>query len=634
MDKPKLYISLPDAPLPIVLPGGWNIVNQGDPLSVIGPESDLKMSFLARPVMGDIDDLIRAAWQEVEPGFNVAVRQKVEMPTRDGWDRAIQIAYDTAESESRVVFAIARMLGGHAYITLINGTKAGFSRRLAHIAELNNGWKPTGLKEPSLAGISPRKFGDDEGKAIGSFVDWAMRSIGIPGAAVAVVQDGRTVYAEGFGVCRAGAGEPVKTDTRFMIGSSTKPLTTFMMARLVDLGRFSWTTPVTHVLSGFALADEEVTRRLEMRHTVCACTGMPRRDADLVFRFRDVRPEDRIAEMRQMNPTTGFGETFQYSNYLVAAGGYAAAHSYAPDLPLQDAYERSMQELVFEPLGMSQTSVRCIDSPLDAAPHGRNLNGNCVPIDSVLEKFADAVAPAGSLWSNILDMAQYVKCELRNGLNDRGEQVISAESLLARRRSAVKIDGKSSYGLGLLLTEQQGLVQVTHGGNTLGFSADMFFFPEHGVGMVILTNLRAANLFLASVGQRLVELLFGAECKAEAMVTAAKKALDDALEGIRRRVKIEATATTWIGDFTGHYISEELGPACISQIGEAFQIEFESWSSNLGVEEQSSKSRQIVLTSPPWLGTIKLQLTDNPNVLLLDGGQTRYEFVRVEEKHS
>jgi hypothetical protein len=84
----------------------------------------------------------------------------------------------------------------------------------------------------------------------------------------------------------------------------------------------------------------------------------------------------------------------------------------------------SMRELVFEPLGMRRTSILCIDSPFDTAPHGRALDGNCVPINSVLEKFTDAIAPAGSVWPNMLDMAQYLSCELRNGLNERGEQII------------------------------------------------------------------------------------------------------------------------------------------------------------------------------------------------------------------
>jgi hypothetical protein len=185
--------------------------------------------------------------------------------------------------------------------------------------------------------------------------------------------------------------------------------------------------------------------------------------------------------------------------------------------------------------------------------------------------------------------------------------------------------------MGLFLKDRQGLVEIGHGGNTRGFTADMFFVPEHRIGMVILTNLRFANQFLASVGQILMEVLFGAESKAEAMVTGEKKALDDGTEVIRRRIKTDAGSTAWIRDYTGHSVSEQLGSACISQMGDESQIEFESGSSNLGVEEQSGKSRNIVLTTAPWLST-KLQLTDDSNTLLLDGGQTKYAFVRVGEK--
>jgi hypothetical protein len=185
--------------------------------------------------------------------------------------------------------------------------------------------------------------------------------------------------------------------------------------------------------------------------------------------------------------------------------------------------------------------------------------------------------------------------------------------------------------MGLFLKDRQGLVEIGHGGNTRGFTADMFFLPEHRIGMVILTNLRFANQFLSSVGQKLLEVLFGAESKAEAMITGDKKGLDDGTEVNRQRIKTDADSIAWIRDYTGHYLSEALGAACISQIGDDFQIEFESGSSKLGVEEQSGRRGRIVLTTAPWLST-KLQLTDDPNTLLLDGGQTKYAFVRVGEK--
>jgi CubicO group peptidase (beta-lactamase class C family) len=551
------------------------------------------------------------------------------MPGKDGWEKEITIAYDASGSESRVLFAVARVLGDEAYVTLVDGTKAGFSRRMAQFSELHSGWKPEGLKEPSLAGIVPKRFLAEEREALSSFVEWAMQQVGVPGMAMAVVQEDQTVYAEGFGVCRVGGAELVRAETRFMIGSSTKPLTTMMMAKLVDRGRFTWSTPIAEVLPGFALADADVTRRLEMRHTVCACTGMPRRDLDLVFRFRGVQPEDRIAEMREMKPTTGFGETFQYSNYLVAAGGYAAAHSYAPHVPLQDAYGRAMSELVFEPLGMKRSSVLRVESAWDAAPHSRDLDGNTLAFDAAIEGFADAVAPAGSVWSSVLDMAEYLKCEMAVGRNGRGDEVVSAENLLARRRPAIKIDGKTSYGMGLLLKDHQGLVEIGHGGNTRGFTAEMFFLPEHRIGVVMLTNLRLANQFLAAVSQRLLELLFGVVSSAEAMVTAEKRMLDDSTRVSGRRVKTDAESTAWLRRFVGHYVSQALGSARIREDEDGLRIELEAGSSRLAVDEGWGGQREIVLTTAPWAG-VKLQASDDMKVLMLDGGQTKYEFVRVE----
>jgi CubicO group peptidase (beta-lactamase class C family) len=630
MDEANVYVNMPDSPLPSALPKGWRVSHPADPLTVVGPEGDLEISFFSGLPGDSVDDQVRSAWRQIDPEFNKPVRHQAEMPSTAGWDSVIQIVYDMPANESRLAVAIVRTLGERTFVNLIDGSKAAFSRRLAQISEISKTWKPAGFREPSLAGTEPRSFGDAERNAMSDFVPSAMRQLRIPGAAVAIVQNGETVYAEGFGVCRVGNNHAVTPMTRFMIGSSTKPLTTMMMAKLVDMGRFDWTTPVAQVLPGFSLADTEVTSKLEMRHTVSASTGMPRRDVDLLFRFQGIHPEDRIAEMKAMLPTTGFGETFQYSNYLVAAGGYAAAHSFAPGSSLTEAYERAMVELVFEPLGMRQTSVLCNHSPEDAAPHGPDLEGNSVPIDPAMERFADAVAPAGSVWSTILDMASYVRCELQNGVNDHGEQVVSVESLMARRQPAIKIDDRSSYGLGLFLTERQGIEEVMHGGNTLGFTSDMLFLPKHGIGLVILTNLHVANTFLGAVHQRLLELLFGAAAKADAIVAAASTATENSLERTRQRVKTAPAETAWIGKYAGSYRSQELGPARIFKREEDYVVDFESWSSDLAVEEQSKDSRQIVLTCPPWQGGLRLQVSDDSSDLILDGGQTMYKFARID----
>lgn len=620
---------MPDSPLPSALPSGWTVAQATDPLIVVGPELDLKLYFFATPETDSVEDQVLSAWREIDNAFNAPIRQQAEMPSTDGWDNAVQIVYDTPANEGRLTMAILRTLGKRAYINLIDGTVASVSRRGAQLTEILKLWKPVGLREPNLAGIEPKSFGDHERQALGDFIRAAMKQLRIPGVAVAVVQNGETVYAEGFGVRKANGSEPVTPSTRFMIGSTTKPLTTLMMAKLVDMGRFEWTTPVAQVLPGFSLADAEVTKKLEMRHTVSASTGMPRRDIDLMFRFQAVRAEDRIAEMKMMLPTTGFGETFQYSNYLVAAGGYAAAHSFLPESSLGDAYESAMHELVFEPLGMRDTSVLHNDSAEDATPHNQDLNGNSVPLNLTMEQFVDAVAPAGSIWSTVLDMAKYVRMELRNGLNDAGERVVSPENLMARRQPAVKIDGKSSYGLGLFLTEPQGIEEITHGGNTLGFTSEMLFLPKHGIGMSVLVNLCAANSFTQALFQRLLELLFGTDRKADAMIAATSTALVNSFERKRQRVKTDPGEIAWIENLIGNYECEELGPARISKRDGEYCIEFESWSSDLGAEEQSSDSRQIVLISPPWRADLKIQISSDFKTLTIDGGQTKYKFERA-----
>jgi len=91
MDEFGVNVTMPDAPLPILLPDGWTVVYSGDLLTVMGPESDLQLSFLARPVVVDIADLICRLWREVKPGFDISILQKVEMPAKNGWDREIHI---------------------------------------------------------------------------------------------------------------------------------------------------------------------------------------------------------------------------------------------------------------------------------------------------------------------------------------------------------------------------------------------------------------------------------------------------------------------------------------------------------------------------------------------------------------
>jgi CubicO group peptidase (beta-lactamase class C family) len=626
MLKPAVEIILPNSTLAMTLPQGWGIVDAPVP-TLVGPENDIRVLFIVAAKLGSMEETARASCRAHALSFDLPVRAQGGMPSTNGWDRVHQIVYDTPAQEDRMLVAILRSLGDRVYINLIDATRAAFSRRMAQVSEMIDGWKPDGLSSKSLAGKQVPQWGPEQAKQLGDFVRVAMAALKIPGVSLAIVQGAAIVHTEGFGGADVRRSIPVTPETRFMIGSSTKPLTSLLMARLVDKGHFDWATPVQQVLPAFALADPDVTRRVEMRHTVCACTGMPRRDLDFIFKFTNVTPEQRLEEMKSMLPTTGFGETFQYSNSLVAAGGYAAAHSFEPELSLADAFSRAMNKLVFEPLGMSNTFLGGAeggDKPL-ASPHALALDGSCAAIDPAVEHFADALAPAGSAWSTATDMAKYVLLELACGKDEKGEQVVSREQILRRREKGIKIDGNSSYGLGLIVTENQGLQVISHGGNTLGFSSDLYFLPDHDLGVVVLTNLRIANAFLSILLQKMLEILFDAEAKSEQMLEAAHQNMQESLKKDRMRITTDAASQKWLHQFVGEYRCKELGTARISDENGICTAQFESWSSDLGLEVDASGRNLIALTTPPWSG-VRLEPTESGDELVIRGAQNQYTF--------
>ncbi len=120
-----------------------------------------------------------------------------------------------------------------------------------------------------------------------------MKQLGVPGAGVALVENGKVVYEGGIGVRELGKPTPVDAHTLFMVASNTKGMSTLLLAQLVDQGKLRWDQPVTEVYPQFRLGSAETTRKVLIRHLVCACTGLPRKDFEWIF---NTRPHDARGE--------------------------------------------------------------------------------------------------------------------------------------------------------------------------------------------------------------------------------------------------------------------------------------------------------------------------------------------------
>ena len=251
------------------------------------------------------------------------------------------------------------------------------------------------------------------------------------------IRTGTLSLPEGLAFARW-ARRAIQTEhTRFMVGSNTKALVTLLLARLVDEKRITWDTPVVAVFPSFKLGDAATTRQVEIKHLICACTGMPRQDFELRFRSGQLTPDKVMALLGTMQPTSGFGELFQYSNPMAAAAGYIAGHILYPHMELGAAFDRAMQVYVFDPLGMHETTMDFALAQRGnfAASHGLDVDGHVI-VTRARPDFIVPQRPAGAVWSSVNDMLKYVAMELAGGRLPDGRRFIDEDVLLAASRGA------------------------------------------------------------------------------------------------------------------------------------------------------------------------------------------------------
>jgi CubicO group peptidase (beta-lactamase class C family) len=583
-------------------PANWYVSDEKGMLLLQDPDQQLRCAFVEA---ADSTALaaIANAWQRVEPGFSRAIHRTVSPPARDGWDEIVQNVYETTSAEAKTIIGLARRKGATWHVNLLEGPDGAMEKRSAQMNTAIGTWKPKGLQEESFAGRTAHALDATRLAALERFIEDARTQTKVPGASIAIVQGGRVVYEKGFGVRRVGGKEPVTSKTLFMIGSMTKSLTTLMMAKLVDEGRFQWDTPVVKVYPRFSLADPDVTPKVTMAHTVCACTGLPRQDMEFLFEYAQATPEMRVASMGRMKTTTGFGETFQYSNTMVSTGGYVAAYSADPKGLLGPAYDRVMQSRVFDPLGMTATTFdpAVAKGREHATPHGRTLTLDFTPIQIENEAGVISVRPAGAAWSNVEDLSRYLTTELSGGLGPSGTRVVSTENLLKRREPQTRMSDKMTYGLGLMAQDDHGVKVFTHGGNNLGYTADMYFLPEQGVGGVLLTNGQGANFFAGVVRRRLMELLFDGREEAASMLAFGVKQQGEIARKTLEYV-LPVPEKDWMAKWNGSYASPDLGTITVRTRGSESLLDAGEWKCAAGEKKEKDGSRTLILTGPPLTG--------------------------------
>ena len=423
------------------------------------------------------------------------------------------------------------------------------------------------------------------------YVNKAIKDWGVPGVAIAIVKDDRVVFAKGFGVRELNKPEPVDEHTLFAIGSSSKAFTAASIAMLVDEGKLKWDDPATKHLPGFQLFDPYSTRELTITDLLSHRSGLTR--GDLLWYGSSYDRNEVLRRVRYLKPSWSLRSRYGYQNIMFLAAGQII-----PSVTGK-TWDDFVRERIFTPLGMksSTTSIKAFTASANVATPHSKINEK---LQAVSWRNIDNIAPAGSINSNVEDMAQWVRLQLGGGVY-QNQRLLSAAAIkeMQTPQTIIRIEGAQlglypeahflTYGLGWFLSDYRGKKVVEHGGAIDGMRAEVAMIPEEKLGLVVLTNLQGTILpvalmykifdFYLNAPQRdwSADMLKTRNNLEEQAKAAEKKAESERVQGTSPSLALEKYAGTFQSEMYGQLKVTLENEKLVLRFGPNFTGDLQHW---------------------------------------------------------
>jgi CubicO group peptidase (beta-lactamase class C family) len=611
-------------------PMGWRVTSATNRTVLDPPEADSHLVLLDVQAT-DAASAVAAGWANYRPDANRPLRISTRQAPYNGWEERHLFSYETSPNEKTVVYALAWRAGGDWLVVIVDAALSTFEKRNAALSLAIGSLRPKGYERERFAERKAHALDAERIALLKEFTQDVMREFSIPGVGLGLIDAGKVVFEGGLGVKTLGKPDPVDADTLFLAASNTKAMTTLLLAELVDEHKLRWDELVTEAYPDFRLGNADTTRQVLVKHLVCACTGMPRQDFEWLFNFARATPASSLASLGTMQPTSPFGEIFQYSNLMAAVAGYVGASVISPNQELGAAYDEVMRSKVFEPLGMTHTTFE-FPTALSgnfASPHGDDVDGKTMPARMDMNYSVVPVRPAGGMWTSARDLSKYIQMELALGRLPDGRQLVSKENLLERRKGQVQASEDATYGMGLVVSMQYGIPIVGHGGSLFGYKSDMIFLPDHGVGAVILTNADTGGYLAGFLGRRLLEVLFDGKPEAIEQAKAANVQRIVAIAKNRERLTVPADRGE-AGKLARHYSSPALGAFRVRLEDGATIFDFGKWHSAVASRKNDDGTTSFISIDPTVGGfNFVVGERDGKRALIIRDAQHEYAFVET-----
>jgi CubicO group peptidase (beta-lactamase class C family) len=378
-------------------------------------------------------------------------------------------------------------------------------------------------------------------------IEQGMAKNKVAGLSIALVDNQRVVWSQGFGYADMERKVPATADTLYRVGSISKLFTDSAAMQLAERGLLDIDQPVQKYLPDFSPPTRQPQAAITARQLMTHHSGLVR-DKLTGFQTATPAPFGELTAYLNQTPTAyPPGHTFAYSNLGVTLLGSMVQN--ISDTP----FAQQMQQSVLSPLGMA-------DSFFSTSPPTSTRMSLGYKQGAAEKEWPLRDVPAGGLNSSVNDLSRFISMVFAQGRSGE-KQILKPETIaemLRVQNSTVPLDLNFKVGLGWMLntptisTLQNAGPVASHGGAIGMFRSQMYLLPEHQLGVVVLANSDTAQGLVDHVATEALSLAL--EVK-----TGIQQPTPAKMEWADTPIPAETLQTT-----AGDYISA-IGPVTVSR---------------------------------------------------------------------
>lgn len=321
-----------------------------------------------------------------------------------------------------------------------------------------------------------------------AFIEREVREKQLPALSIALVDDQHIVWARGFGFADPQAKIPATADTVYRVGSVSKLFTDLAIMQLVERGLLDLDAPITKYLPDFK-PDNPFDKPITLRQMMAHRSGLVREPP--IGNYFDPTGPSLAKTVQSLNKTRLVYEPetkTKYSNAAITTVGFVLEKTQ------KQPFAQYLRRTILDPLDMKHSSfepesaiVKNLAKAVMWTYPGREF---------AAPTFELGMAPAGSMYTNVLDLGRFLRVLFAGGKGPHGH-IIKLETheqmwTLQFVKKGEK-EPKEGFGLGFYISELEGRKSVGHGGAMYGFATQLQALPKEKLGVIVVAARDVAN---------------------------------------------------------------------------------------------------------------------------------------------